>query len=176
MIHQLDNWYWMLVPYGLLLVGVGLLLVVIPLRRRKSRAKRQEPTSPLVVEIIETQFEDWRRVAVLIAAFRVKITNTTDRAIQVSGYAVTCDSPSWMFQVTGGERLALQREMAARAQDQRYGVPLRNFSMIPAKESVSGWMITAVSRDPAGDTPECVITVSDDLDSEYRTVVARAGY
>jgi hypothetical protein len=46
--------------------------------------------SPLIVTIIDRKFENWKHIA-LIAALRVKITNTIGETIRLSGFGFTYD-------------------------------------------------------------------------------------
>jgi hypothetical protein len=75
---------------------------------------------PLVVEITEAQFENWKYLA-LIAALRVKVTNTTDQPIRLSAIGFTHDpegQTSWLEQGSADDRLELDRELYARKERQ----------------------------------------------------------
>jgi hypothetical protein len=49
-----------------------------------------EVKPPLVTEIVDSRFENWRRIA-LIVALRVKVTNTTRAKIRLSSIGFTYD-------------------------------------------------------------------------------------
>jgi hypothetical protein len=139
-------------------------------RATPSRATAQPPA--LVVEIIDSRFEGWRYLC-LIAAIRVKITNTTRHPIALSGYALIHDPGEPEYQLHNlpmDEQRQIRREVWARQEDQRYGIPLRNFSMVPTGESITGWIVEAVARGRGG-TPLCTIIVKDSLLNEYRAVL-----
>ena len=126
---------------------------------------------PLVVEITEAQFENWKYLA-LIAALRVKVTNTTDQPIRLSAIGFTHDpegQTSWLEQGSADDRLELDRELYARRERQFYGIPLSNYSMVPPNESISGWVISVVAR-PASGTPLCKVTVKDAIGNQYEAV------
>ena len=131
---------------------------------------------PLLVRLKEPpQWENWKYVA-MIAAFHVEIRNTTDRPIMVGSYAFTTDNrglPDWESTAIGEEHIGVHREIHARHENHHYGPQLRLHSEVPAHESVSGWFVTAVTRDPAGGTPECSIIVKDDIGNEYQLTVGR---
>src|SRR5262249_2189358 len=119
----------------------------------------------LIATIVENQFENWKYLA-LIAALRIKITNTTGTTIRLGGFGFTYDTegnPAWDASVSGDERLELDRELHARKERQRYGIPLRNHATVPAYESISGWVVEAVTRNPAGGSPRCLIAIEDVL-------------
>ena len=66
----------------------------------------------------------------------------------------------------------MARELHARKERQHYGIPLRNYSMVPAHEAISGWVVEAVTRRPSG-TPCCTVIVKDEIGNEYRTVLPK---
>jgi hypothetical protein len=129
----------------------------------------------LTVRIMEdTQFENWRRIA-LIAALHVQIkNNTSDKRIRIIGYGFTVDSEgiaSWSSQVTSDENIAVIREVARREDTQQYGQPLRHFNHIAPGDTVSGWFVEAVNRPPSGGTPACTIEVKDELENRYQATI-----
>jgi hypothetical protein len=128
----------------------------------------------LVVKILDdTEFENWRRIA-LIAALHVQVENTTDKPILVSGYAYTCDSGGvapWDSEVTADEAISVRREISRREEAQQYGLPLRSFKRIIAGQTISGWLLTPMNRPPAGGTPACTIIVRDDVGNQYRAAL-----
>jgi hypothetical protein len=129
----------------------------------------------LIVTLRDSQWENWKYVA-LLAALHVEITNTTNRAILIASYAFTTDNrglPSWESSATGDQHIEVMREINARQEGHRYGPSLRIHSEVPARDSVSGWFVTAVTRDPAGGTPECVFIVKDDIGNEYPVTIER---
>ena len=124
----------------------------------------------LVVAIMENRFENWKHIA-LIAALRVKITNTTGAMIRLRSIGFTCDSegmPGWDATVSNDERLEVERELHARRERQHYGIPLRSHATVPAGESISGWIVEAVARNPKGGSPRCTVVIEDDLRDKYR--------
>jgi hypothetical protein len=128
----------------------------------------------LTVMIIDSQFENWKYLA-LIAALRVQITNATGRAVQLRGFGFTHDpdgEPGWLTTVSGDEQLELGRELHARKERQHYGIPLRNYSVVPPHESVTGWVVEAVTRHASG-TPRCIVMVEDSIGNKYQAVLPK---
>ena len=94
----------------------------------------------------------------------------------MASYGFTCDNgglPPWDHQASGDDIMSVRREIHLRQERQEYGPVLRNYARIPAGTSVSGWYLAAVTRNPSGGTPECVITITDDIGNEYRAVLPR---
>ena len=112
----------------------------------------------------------------MIAAFHVQITNATARVVLIASFGFTTDNRGlqpWTFTATNEERAALGGEIGARLKRGHYGPTLRTHKQVLAHESVSGWFVTAVTRDPAGGTPKCTIIVADDIGNEYPVTVER---
>jgi hypothetical protein len=133
------------------------------------------PLPALIVTIIDNKFENWHYIA-LLAAFHVQIENTTDADILVASYGFTCDYEGlqpWDHQASGDNIMCLRREIHRRQERQEYGPTLRNYARILAGTRISGWYLTAVTRNPRGGTPECVVVVTDDIGNEYRAVLAK---
>jgi hypothetical protein len=129
----------------------------------------------LIVTIMKSQFENWKHIA-LIAALRVKITNTTGDMIRLSTIGFTYDpegKPGSGTNLSADERLEIDRELRARRERQHYGIPIHNYATIPARESISGWVVEAVTRDPAGGTPRCTVVIKDELGNEYRATLPK---
>jgi hypothetical protein len=129
--------------------------------------------SDLIVTIMKSRFENWKRIA-LIAALRVKITNTTEDMIRLSTIGFTCDPEGKLglgTTLSADERLEIDRELYARRERQHYGISLHNHATIPAHESISGWVVEGVTRDPAGGTPRCTVVIKDELGNEYRATL-----
>lgn len=143
-------------------------------RRVRDGADRVAGLQPLLVEITEAQFDNWKYV-VLIVALRVKITNTTGQIIRLRGIGFTHDAegdPGWSTIATADERLEIDRELHARRERQHYGIPLRNYSMVPPDEVISGWVIEAVTRRVSG-TPRCTVIVRDTIGNQYEAVLPK---
>ncbi len=124
---------------------------------------------PLIVTIIDSKFESWKHIA-LIAALRVKITNTIGETLRLSGFGFTYDPeglPVLAASFIGGERLELDRELHNRRERQYYGIPLRNHATVPAREFTTGWVVEAVPRKAAGGSPNCTVVIRDVLGNEY---------
>lgn len=125
---------------------------------------------PLIVTIIDNKFENWKHIA-LIAALRVKITNTTGETIRLSGFGFTYDPEGFPVLhtsfTTGDERLELDRELYSRHERQHYGIPLRIHATVPARESITGWVLEAVPRRASGGSPSCTVVIRDVLGNEY---------
>jgi hypothetical protein len=136
-----------------------------------------QPRPPLVVTILEdSKFISYRRIA-LIAALHVQVENTTDEPIQAAGYIYTTDTegaPTWDQVASQEDGLAVEREVARLEQSQEYGQPLRHYLRIPARTCVSGWMLFAVNRDPAGGTPACTVGVRDSLGNIYSETLPKS--
>jgi hypothetical protein len=132
----------------------------VPWRRRPALA---------VVIMKDSAFENWKHIA-LIVALHVRVKNTTDREIRVSGYAFTYEfggDPPWESQSTGDDALSVRREIHRREETQQYGQPLRNFARIAPGQTVSGWFLEAVNRPPPGGTPACTVIVKDGVGNQY---------
>jgi hypothetical protein len=131
---------------------------------------------PLMVRLLEPpQWENWKYIA-LIGAFHIEITNTTGRAILIGSFAFTTDNrglASWESNATDVQHIEIRREVHARQEGHRYGPSLRIHSQVPAHATVSGWFVTAVTRNPAGGTPECTFMVQDDIGNEYPVTIER---
>lgn len=128
---------------------------------------------PLVVRI--TGNPQWldQRNDIWILATELKIKNRTREAVGIRGYEIEYETPS-------GIRARTQpSDEDVRAVEQvtnsdSYFPPLHRFHDVPARKSISGWYVAAVSRDPAGGTPKCVVTVIDIIGRRYsRTIPAQ---
>jgi len=153
-----------------LIAGIGVCMVALLILEASGFLYRRQP---LVVKVKESRFENWRHIA-LIAAFHVEITNTTGKPTLIASYGFTTDNrgkQSWEFSATGEDHIAVMREVHARQEGHRYGPSLRIHAEVPAHESVSGWLVHPVTRDPAGGTPKCTIVVKDDIGNEYRKTI-----
>lgn len=132
---------------------------------------------PLIVTILDSRFETWRWIA-QIAALHVQVENTTDKPILVATYGFGCNNegrPLWQEQASHDEQLSVDREIHRRQERQEYGQPLRNYARIQPHQRISGWLVTCVSRNPAGGTPQCTVTVKDDIGNQYTTVLPKQG-
>lgn len=135
-----------------------------------------DPTGlpPLVVKIKgNPQWENWKYIA-WIAAFHVQITNTTDQRILIASFGFTTDNRGlqpWESTATNEQHGSVEGEIGAKQERSYYGAPLRTQNQVPARDSVSGWFVTAVTRDPAGGTPRCMIIVKDDIGNQYTATV-----
>jgi hypothetical protein len=130
---------------------------------------------PLKVTVVDHNWESYQHT-VLIGAFRVRIKNTTDKPIRVSGIGFQSDNrglPSWHTTMTGDQALPIERELHRRKEASQNGNPLRNFSVVEARETISGWVIEAVTRDAGGGTPNVAITIRDELGNQYQATVDR---
>ena len=130
---------------------------------------------PLTIEIVDNRFENWRRIA-LIAALRVKVTNTTGAKIRLSGIGFTYDpegSPGLATTLSRDERLELDRVLHDRRERQHYGIPLSNYAMVPAGESITGWVVETVTPRAEGGTPACTVVIKDELGNEYRAMLSK---
>jgi hypothetical protein len=134
-----------------------------------------EVKASLTVEIVDSRFENWRHIA-LIVALRVKITNATGAIMRLSGFGFTYDPdglPGLSSTLSGDESLELDRELHGRRERQHYGLPLRTHATVPADESVTGWVVEAVPRRAAGGAPGCTIVIRDVLGNEYRAALLK---
>jgi hypothetical protein len=134
-----------------------------------------EVRAPLTVEIVDSRFENWRHIA-LIVALRVKITNATEAMMRLSGFGFTHDPdglPGLSTTLSGDENLELDRELHGRRDRQYYGLPLRTHATVPADESVTGWVVEALPRRAAGGAPGCTIVIRDVLGNEYRATLPK---
>jgi hypothetical protein len=129
----------------------------------------------LNVTVKDVQWENFRYIA-MIGAFHIRIKNTTGKRVMIASYAFTTDNrglPSWRGTTSRDQVLEVDREIDQRLGRHRYGPALRNQAEVPAREAISGWVVEAVTRDPAGGTPGCTIVVKDQIGNEYRAVVKR---
>lgn len=125
---------------------------------------------PLIVTIVDSRFENWKRIA-LIAALRIEVTNTTGRMIRLGSFGFSYDAegrPALDAALSGDEKLELDREVFARKDRQHYGIPLNGHATVPAGESITGWVVSEVTRPVGGGTPSCTVAVKDELGNEYR--------
>lgn len=132
-----------------------------------------EVKPPLITEIADSKFESWKRVA-LIAALRVKITNTTGTTMRLSSIGFIYDwkgLPGLGTTLSNDERLELDRELYARREGQRYGIPLNKHATVPANEFITGWVVEAAQRKAEGGTPACTVVIKDELGNEYRATL-----
>lgn len=125
--------------------------------------------TPLRVKVRERRWDNWRNFA-LIGAFRVEITNTTALPIRISSIVFTVDGP-WTPWAVGDDNGAADRESRERTESHRYGPPLLIHSEVPARRSISGWYVTAISRNPQGGTPNCKLIIKDGLGNRYTALV-----
>jgi hypothetical protein len=130
----------------------------------------------LIVTILEdSQFENWKRIA-LIAALRVKITNTTGAMIRLSSFGFTYDPEGLSglrTTLSRDEDGELDRELHNRRERQHYGIPLRHHATVPAGEFITGWVVEAVPRKAQGGTPSCTVVIKDELGNEYRATLPK---
>lgn len=144
--------------------------------REITRGTHEIKLPSLIVTIVEDQFENWKYIA-LIAALRVRITNTTGAMIRIRAIGFIRDirdaegNPAWDTTVGSDERLELERELHARRERQHYGIPLRNYATVPAHESISGWVVEEVTRNPAGGSPRCTVVIEDELRDKYQATL-----
>lgn len=171
-----------LVILGLAVAGLGLYANFRKLRTGTSAAdaakpaqvpptdKPRRPLPPLEVKILpDSGFERWGQ-SVRIAALHVEVKNTTGKDILVNDYEFSYDTqgrPTWEQQATNDEQLAVRQEIKRRDECQEHGQPLGNFTRINANGQVYGWLLAPISRNPAGGTPECTVTVVDDDGDRY---------
>jgi hypothetical protein len=163
---------------GLLLAGLGLLAHFRRMRQtpptpeakgtqRDLTAGAQSP--PLVVKIMpHSWFDNWEscRIAILL----VELENTTDRHISIARHEVTHEKngrPHWDHQATNDQRMKIIQEITRRQSDRRYGMPLDNVRVIPARSCVSACFLAPVFRSAAGGSPEFILTVEDDIGNKY---------
>lgn len=130
---------------------------------------------PLEVSVSEPEWRVWRHL-VYIVAVRVKMTNTTDTRIRLSGMGVGCDwggATGTVPQVTAADRLEIEREEESLIRHQ-YSPRLNMHSVVEPHDSVSGWLVTDVPwLGPHAGTPELAITIQEAVGREYRIVIPR---
>lgn len=129
----------------------------------------------IIVSIVEDRFESWKRIA-LIAALRVKVTNTTGTMIRLSSVGFSYDTegkPALRTILSRDENLELDREMFALRERQHYGIPLNGHATVPAGESITGWVVSAGTRPDGGGNPSCTVAVEDELGNEYRATLPK---
>ncbi len=128
------------------------------------------PPPPLIVTITDGNFETWKHIA-LIVELRVKITNTTDKAIRIRSFGFSYDAEgkaSLHYALSRENYLELEREIFARKDRQHYGIPLEHHAVVPADESVTGWVVSQIARPDTGGIPAITVAVKDQLGNEYR--------
>jgi hypothetical protein len=170
---------WFDFGFGVMILGVLIATgaVCLHFRDRVSVAeppKTEVQVPELIVEITGSWFENWKYVAV-IAALRVKITNTTGQIIRLRGVGFTHDvegESGWSITASAEEHLELDRELHARKERQHYGIPLHNYAVVPPHEAISGWVVEAVTRRLSG-TPRCTVIVQDTIGNQYEAVLPK---
>jgi hypothetical protein len=144
------------------------LRTVGPVYQFRHASLQDRLAGPLVVKIRDVQWENWRNIA-LIPALHVEITNTTDRAIRLGSFTFTTGNrgnPPWEHQANADERVAAEREIRARQEDQRYTPSLDIHGEVPAHDSVAGWLVNSATRMRRG-TPPCTVIVRDQIGNQY---------
>jgi hypothetical protein len=142
--------------------------------REITQGSHQIQVPAFIVKIMDdSQFENWQYIA-MIAALHVQVENTTDTDIPVAGYAYTCDTggqPPWDHQASAEERMSITREIARRQDRQEHGQPNRNYARIPGRTRIDAWLLVPMTRNPAGGTLPCTITVMDDIGNRYQATL-----
>ncbi len=105
-----------------------------------------------------------------IIIVRVEAKNKTSVPIGLEGAELTYEASGI---ATGNDQLSdeIACAVAQTASSDQYFPPLSGFTEIPAHGSISGWFIEAVRRDPAGGTPRCIITLKDEIGSQYKAII-----
>jgi hypothetical protein len=184
---------WMIVPMAILAIGV--VLLALPLRRSDSGrsaasppppdrhqaedAPEEAPTSPtvqsatslppLVVTILDTTWELWRR-RVNIVTLQVKITNTTSKIIRLELVRLFGDDedPGAFLAWLSDDTLSAQ-EKAALSLGTMSRNTLTGGTEVGPYGDVVGVFCAAVSRStPDGGTPALILAVRDAIGNEYR--------
>lgn len=184
---------WFDTGFACLIVGLAFAALGVYLNYRKQRPASADaeragpapateikgpgrPLPPLLVRILpDSRFEKWTR-SVMIAALHVAVENTTDKELSIDGYEFIFSNDghfSWDYQVANDEQISALQEIKRRDQCQENGRPLRALEQISAGNRISGWLLTAIPRNPAGGTPECTIVVMDDIGNKYTAKLPR---
>jgi len=53
----------------------------------------------------------------------------------------------------------------------RYSPKLSSHAFVPARESISGWLVTDVPRSATGGTPRLTVRIRDAVGNEYLAVI-----
>ncbi len=117
----------------------------------------------------QPRWRNWKNTA-LIVAIQVEATNTTDEPIQIDRYEFTYEAPgglAWDAQLSDDEARAVRREVNSG----RYFPSIEQYHEVPPLESISGWYVAAVTRDPSGGTPGCTIILTDTVGNRYKVTI-----
>jgi hypothetical protein len=147
-------------------IGVAAcILVAVALSSWRTRRR-----SRLVIGIQGTPLWTPLNQSFWIVAAMVEAKNRTGATIGIQGAELTCEGSA---SAIGNEDLSdeVARAVARIASSDHYFPPLSGFSEIPAHRSISGWFVAAVRRNPAGGTPMCIITLKDEIDSQYKVII-----
>ena len=128
----------------------------------------------LVVQVSTPVWASWRQLAFIVALY-VELTNTTDGVIRLGsihwfGGFWGPDPPDDLPVIDGSERHDLQQEIEARRKD-RYSPGLNDRTTILPHESISGWVVTGVSRPSSGAIPTLQLTIHEAVGYQYRSVI-----
>jgi hypothetical protein len=122
---------------------------------------------PLSVNLQSSQWDNLSDVNRMVAA-EFEISNRTSRPIRIESYEFGYERADGLLesaQISESEALAI--DSIAK----RYYPPLDGFVEVPARRSICGWYVAPVSRNPAGGTPKCILTVKDYIGNLYYAII-----
>jgi hypothetical protein len=129
----------------------------------------------LTVRVLRDEWNTWRTVA-YIAALEVEVDNVTGSRIRIASVGLGSDwdgQPPGELPVLGAaEQDALDTEIAA-LRKHRYAPELRTYQYVPPLESVTGWIVTTMTRPPLGGTPRLALGVREAVGRQYLLVIPR---
>lgn len=128
----------------------------------------------LAVRASAPVWETWRQLA-FIAALHIELTNTTDGvirlgAIDLLGEFWGPDPPADLPKLDHSEIRDLWQEIEGRRRS-RYSPGLSDRTTILPHETISGWVVTNVTRPSSGVTPTLQLTIHEAVGYPYRVVI-----
>jgi hypothetical protein len=131
--------------------------------------------SPLIVRVLRDEWDTWRTVA-YTAALEVEVANVTDSRIRIASVGLGSDwdgqPPGELPVLATAEQGALDTEVAS-LRKHRYTPELRSHRYVPPQGSVTGWIVTTMSRPPLGGTPRLTLSVREAVGRQYLLVIPR---
>jgi len=106
-----------------------------------------------------------------ILAVKVGVRNMTGEPIRIAPVEFAYETSPGVFAKNEPLSDEVVGAVARIANSKQYFPSLSDFTeKIPAHGSISGWVVEPVRCGPAG-TPECIITVKDEIPSQYEVTI-----
>jgi hypothetical protein len=130
---------------------------------------------PLTVRVLRDEWDTWRTVA-YTAALEVEVANGTDSRIRIASVGLGSDwdgqPPGELPVLAAAEQDALDTEVAS-LRKHRYTPELRSHRYVPPQGSVTGWIVTTMSRPSLGGTPRLTLSVREAVGRQHLLVIPR---